>query len=456
MVEKISINDDLFCKKSTNKLLFKFAIPAIIALLVSEMYNMVDTVFVGRTIGGNGIGALTIAFPIQRLIVSIGLMISIGAYTSIARGLGEKDYDYIKSIIANSLSITVVILLTLTSIIFIFKDGIIRSLGASYNIFPYARDYISIVVFGGVFQCLTVVVCYIMTGLGNTNITLKATSIGAILNVIVDYILVVQLSMGVKGAAIATVASQIVSFIYACYRFEKVRKKFNLALEFTFNKEVIISIITIGFSTFVVECSDAVVAFVLNNILVIQVGEEALIIFGVITKVSMFLFITVIGVSSAMQPIAAFNYGRENYEKVKETVAKTIKLDIILTTCLWLITVIFAKDIIGFFMKDKTLLVETIKTFRIVISIFPCVVIYYVAIYYYQAMGEAKTSFILSIYREILIFIPVLLVMIQFFGFIGVCLAYPIADAISAITGIIYINRAITGEEGLQFKIDNA
>lgn len=454
-MEKISINDDLFCKKSINKLLLKFAIPAIISLLVSELYNMVDTVFVGRVIGGTGIGALTVAFPIQRLIISIGMMISIGAYTAVARGLGERNYKEIKLIIANSLSITIVIMLALTSIIFIFKDGIIRGLGASHNIFPYARDYISIVVFGGIFQCLTVVVCYIMTGLGNTNITLKATSIGAILNIIVDYILIVQLSMGVKGAAIATVASQIISFIYACYRFKKVKKNFNLALEFNFNKDTIITIMAIGFSTFVVECSDAVVLFILNNILVIQGGEEALIIFGVITKVSMLLFITVIGVSSAMQPIAAFNYGRENYEKVKETIAKTIKLDIILTTFLWLITFIFAKDIIAFFIKDKALIVETAKTFRIVISIFPSVVIYYVAIYYYQAMGEAKTSFILSIYRQILIFIPVLLVMMQFWGFIGICLAYPISDAISSVTGIIYINRAVEGEEGLQFKIDN-
>lgn len=221
-----------------------------------------------------------------------------------------------------------------------------------------------------------------------------------------------------------------------------------MKLKFNFN--IAGSIVAVGFSTFIIEVSDAIVIFILNNVLLIYTGEEAVIIFGIITKISMFLFITVIGISSAMQPIAAYNYGQENYDKVKEVVTKTIKWVTISSVIMWLVNFIFAPNILGIFMRDKELLWDTVRYFRIVISVFPCVGVYFVAIYYYQAMGEAKSSFVLSIYRQIIIFIPVLLIMMPLAkGIMGASLSYPISDLISAVTGIYYINKALRGEEGL-------
>lgn len=438
----MKINRKIFESKNTDKLLLKFAVPSMVALLVIELYNMVDTIYVGRNLGSIAIGALAIAFPIQRLLSALGLLIAVGSYTAVSRNFGEKNYKDLKTVIKNSITLTIFTMLIVTSVLHVFLDSIIIGLGASSTIFPFAKDYLSIVIFGGIFQGIAIVMCYIKTALGDTKITLKATSLGALLNIALDYVLVVLYPLGVKGAAISTVLSQSVSFLYAWYKFYSVKESFDLNLSFELDHDISSEILAVGFSTFIVEISDAVVAVLLNNMLLSYGGDKALIIIGVTTRISMFLFITVIGISSAMQPIAAFNYGAENLDRVKEVVKKSIKYVTLFSTVVWLLLMALTKYIIGFFMTDGELLSETVRILRIIISVFPVVGIYYVAIYFYQAMGEGIKSLLLSIYRQIVIFIPLIFIMSQIMGLVGIWLSFPISDVISAFTGIFYINRA--------------
>ncbi|MFD3157724.1 MATE family efflux transporter [Haloimpatiens sp. FM7330] len=434
--------DVVFATGKVSSVLIKFAIPAIISLFVAELYNMVDTVFAGIAIGSTGVGALTISFPIQRLISSLGLLIAIGASTMVARSLGEGNEKKVSTIITNSLFIMILVISILIISIYVFKNSIINGLGSTHNIFPLADKYISIVILGGLFQCFTIVIGYILTALGNARINLIATSMGAICNVIIDYILVIVFSLGIRGAAIATVSSQIISSIYIFYHFLKVKNEFNLSLKFSLNKKITLTIIAVGFSTFIVEISDAVVAVVLNNLLV-PFGDSGIVIIGVISKVSMFMYITIIGISSAMQPIVAFNYGAKNFKRVKDVIKKCITAVWISSIILWILMLIFSPIIIGTFIKDKDILVQAVKAFRIVICIFPCIGTYFVAIYYYQAIEEAKMSLILSIYRQILIFIPLVFVLVRFLGIVGIWIAYPVSDLISAFTGFYYMHRAM-------------
>lgn len=430
-----------FATGKVSRVLIKFAIPAIISLFVAELYNMVDTIFVGRAIGATAIGALTIAFPIQRLMSSLGLLIAVGASTIVARSLGEGNYKKISKVIINSLSIMVLIMSTLIIGIYVFKNPIIKGLGATDNIYPFANDYIRIVVIGGIFQGFTLITGYILTALGNARINLVATSIGAICNVIIDFLLVIIFPLGVTGAAIATVTSQIISSVFALYHFLRVKGKLNLSLSFNMDRKISSTIIAVGFSTFIVEISDAVVAVVLNNMLV-PYGDIAIVIVGVISKVSMFMYITIIGISSAMQPIAAFNYGARNYKRVKEVAKKSKIATWVTSIVIWAVMMVFAAPIIGSFVREQDILMEAIKAFRIVISIFPCIGSYFVAIYYYQAIGEAKISLLLSIYRQLLIFIPVVVITTKYFGMLGTWIAYPLSDMISAVTGIYYMRKA--------------
>lgn len=433
------VDHNIFEKENVGKLLMKFSIPAIVSLLVAELYNMVDTVFVGRVIGGNAIGALVVVFPIQRIIVAISMMIAIGSSTAIARNNGKKDNESIKAVIKNALSLIFLTMIPMTILIFIFRDNVLNMLGTSKQILPYAHDYLSIIIFGSIFQCLTISIGYIMMSLGDRKTALKSTITGAVTNTIVDYFLVVKLSYGVKGAAFATIFSQFISFIYAYLHFRDIKKEYKLKFGFEIKGYILISIITVGFSAFIVEAEDGILLAVLNNLLLNHVGDIGVIILGVISKLSMFMFITMLGISSAMQPIAAYNLGAKNYRKLKEVVKKTVIFALMTSAILWIIGLLFAEQLISVFVKEREIIVEAAKAFKIMIAVFPMISIYYVSIYYFQALGKARTSFIVSIFRQIIILLPVsiLLIKILDLGAIGAWVSYPISDFTASVTSII-------------------
>lgn len=444
-VKLMGINPKIFSDGRTYRVLFKFAIPAIFSLLVAELYNMVDTVFVGRYIGPNAIGALTVAFPIQRFLIAIAFLIGVGASTYVSRYSGEKQPEKIKSTIINSISVTIVSLTIIPLLLFLFKGGLLYKLGASDVTFGLTNDYISIIFIGAIFQGLTIVCSQVMTALGNSKIGLYANSIGALLNIVVDYILVAHLNIGIAGAAIATVASQFVGLIFVLYKFKDVTKHFKIKLSINnilpnIDITLIKGLIAVGFSTFVIEISDAIVSVVLNNLLISRGGNEAIIIVGVITKISMFMFIAIIGISSAMQPIVAFNFGARNFDRVKNTVKASIKTVTIISLIFGVFIMYFAPKMIGLFLTDAKLLPEAVKALRICILLLPLVGLYYIGIYYYQAIDEAKKGFRLSLFRQLIVFIPLAIVFVNIFGTIGAWIAYPASDLISAVTSFYLLN----------------
>ncbi|WP_253200567.1 MATE family efflux transporter [Clostridium sp. CF012] len=448
----VAESNRMFGEEKIGKLLLKFSVPAIISLMVAEMYNMVDSMFLGHAIGADAIGALTIAFPIQRLFLAISMLIAIGASTAVARSCGEEDFENLRTIIPNAIVLMLIIVSVVGASIFIFQDKILIGLGASENTFSFAKDYVSIILIGVLFQSFTIIASYIITAFGNTKIVLFSTSIGAICNVIIDYILINVFSYGVKGAAIATVISQIIGFIYVLTVFMKIKKSLKFSVKLTLNKAVSIGIVYVGFSTFIIEISDAVVAAILNNLLSSYGGDLAIVTIGLTTRVSMFLFMTVMGISSAMQPIAAYNYGAGNYTRLKEVVKTAIIAVSVSSTILWAIFMIFAESLIGIFINDSAIIVETAKAFRMVIAVFPCLGIYYLSISYCQAINRVKASFKLSIYRQMIVFIPLVyaLVMGLDMGVFGAWLAYPISDVISFITAAIFIKYTYTSLEILE------
>ena len=451
-MSSVTESNKMFGEEKIGKLLLKFSVPAIISLMVAEMYNMVDSMFLGQSIGANAIGALTIAFPIQRLFLAISMLIAIGASTAVARSCGDEDFENLRIIIPNAIVIMFIIVSAVSFSIFIFQDKILLSLGASQNTFPLAKDYVSIILIGVLFQSFTLIASYIITAFGNTKIVLLSTSIGAICNVIIDYFLVNVFSYGVKGAAIATVVSQIIAFIYVLIVFLKIKKELKFSFKLTLNKAVSIGIICVGFSTFVIEISDAVVAAILNNLLASYGGDLAIVTVGLTTRVSMFLFMTVMGISSAMQPIAAYNYGAGNYTRLKEVVKTSIIAVSVSSTLLWALFMIFSKQLIGLFINDPAIIQQTAKAFRVVIAVFPCIGVYYLSISYCQAINRVKASLKLSIFRQLIVFIPLAYAFVSGLdmGVFGAWLAYPVSDVISFITAAIFIKYTYISLEILE------
>ncbi|MBU5312867.1 MATE family efflux transporter [Tissierella carlieri] len=448
-------NNKLFGEEKIGKLLLRFSIPIIISFLVSELYNMVDTLFVGRTVGGYGIGGLVLVFPIQRIIIALSVMIAVGTSTAFSRSNGQNNMDQSRKIVRNGFSLSFLLMVSITAIIYIFSEKILLGLGASHQTLPYAKDYLDIIIFGSTFLSLTTFISNIMISVGNNKVSIISTSIGAIINIILDYILVVEFKIGVKGAAIATTVSQIIGFSYAYYNYSKVKKEFKIPSGFEFDKRLIKAIILVGLSAFIIESEDGVLMAVRNHLLLNTAGDNGIIVLGVISKVYMFLFITMFGIASAMQPIAAFNVGAKNYKRLKTVMQKTSIYAFLTSMIMWLIAMIYTPQLISIFVKEPEIISESVKAFRIVVAALPMASIYYVSIFYFQALGKAKTSIFLSISKQLILTIPISVILVKVFhlGAMGVWLAYPISDILASIASYMLIREE---RQELNIKIENA
>lgn len=443
-------NNKLFGEEKIGNLLVRFSIPIIFSYLISELYNMVDTIFVGREVGPGGIGALVLVFPVQRIVIALSMMIAVGTSTSFSRANGKKDKDEASKVLGNGFTMSYSIMIVISIIVFILSDRILRMFGASGDILPLARDYLHYIIPGSVFLSLTIFISNIMISLGNSKISIISTSIGAIVNIFLDFILVSKFGMGVRGAAIATTVSQITGFLYAFYQYMILRKKFNFSSGFMIDKKIVLSIVMVGLSAFVIESEDGILMGVLNNLLLSSVGDMGIVILGIVSKVYMFLFIFIFGIASAMQPIAAYNMGAKNYRRLKSIMQKTSTFAFTVSAVFWAIMMIFTPWFIGIFVEDQAIIAEAVNAFRIVIAVFPIISVYYVSIFYFQAMGKAKTSILISVLRQLIIMIPVSIVLVKGFnmGAMGVWLSYPISDILSSIASWMLIRN-----EGAELNI---
>lgn len=443
----MSDDNKMFEKESIGKLLFKLSVPIIIGMLVSELYNMVDTYFVGNYADPMGIGGLVVVFPIQRIIIALSMMIGIGTSTAFSRARGSEDLDKARATIKNGFTLVGTLMIPLSILIYIFAEPILKMLGASGAILGYGMDYLKIIIIGSTFLSMTMFTSNIMIATGNSKISIMSTSIGAILNMIVDYILVKKMHMGVTGAAIATTLSQIAGFCFAYYHLSKMKKEYGVKRGFSLNPKYILPILTVGISAFIVEAEDGILMAVLNNLLQSAVGEEAIIVLGITSKIYMFLFLNLFGISSGMQPIAAYNAGAKNYKRLGEVLKKTTIFASLTTLFLWSLCMIFTPQIVSFFVDSSEVHIigEAVKAFRIMISLFPLVSVYYISIFYFQAIGKARSSVVVSILRQLVLMLPISIILVKVFnlGAMGVWLAYPIGDLITSIISVFLMRREV-------------
>lgn len=227
-------------------------------------------------------------------------------------------------------------------------------------------------------------------------------------------------------------------------------KEYNMDLGFEIDKKIAMPIITVGIAAFVIEAEDGILMVVLNNLLASTIGDSGIVILGIISKVYMFLFISMLGIAAAMQPIVAYNAGAKNYKRIKGVMYQTTKFALITSTILWATMMIFAPQLIGIFVTDTAIIAESVIAFRIMIAVFPIVSIYYVSIYYFQALGKAKTSLLVSVLRQLIIMIPVSIIMVKVFnlGALGVWISYPISDILSSVASYMLIRS-----EGIELNI---
>lgn len=432
--------------KPVGKLLMQYAIPAIIAMTASSLYNMVDSIFIGQGVGPLAISGLAITFPLMNLSAAFGAAVGVGASTFISVKLGQKDYDTAKHILGNTMTLNLIMGLGVGLVCLLFLDPILRFFGASDQTIPYARDYMVIILLGNVITHMYFGLNAVLRAAGKPKHAMSATIFTVVLNTLLDPLFIYTFGLGIKGAAYATVLAQSLALSWQLYIFSRPKELLHFKRgTFRLQSSIIRNIIAIGLSPFSMNVCACIVVILINNSMVHYGSDLAVGAYGIANKVA-FIFVMInMGVNQGMQPIAGYNYGAMRYDRLM----KVVKYSIIAATAIMTIGFIIAMTIPGtcarLFTTDPTLIDLSAKGIRYIMVAFPVVGYQMVVSNFFQSIGKAKISIVLSLSRQLLILLPLLLVLPTMFGINGVWVSMPVSDTLSAFMAawimIVYMRK---------------
>lgn len=431
------------------KLMMKFSIPCIMSLLVSSLYNIVDQIFIGRGVGYLGNGATNVVFPITVIALAIALMIGDGCSAFLSICQGKKDAEGTKKAVGNSIVVLVVVSIILMIIFMFGREGILNAFGATENNIGYARDYFNIIAMGIPFFMFANGLNSVIRADGSPQFAMISTLVGCIINVILDPIAIFVLQWGVKGAAIATIAGQIVSAALAVYYLFHT-KSFKLSKSsFVVKGSVMKHILPLGISSFLTQLSIVIIMGVMNNMLVkygamSKYGADIpMTVVGIVMKVFQIVIAFVIGVAAGSQPIVGFNYGAGHYERVKEIYKKMMMAELTIGVIATIIFEFFPLQLIGLFGSESDLYNEFgVLSFRIFLcTIILCCVVKSTSVFL-QSLGKPVMSMGISLLRDFVLSVPLVLALPLVFGVEGPLFSAPIADVVTFIV-VVFMMRSV-------------
>lgn len=440
------MNDERMGNKKILPLLVEFSVPAIIGMLVNAIYNVVDRMFIGNAadLGAIGIAGITISYPITLVLMAISLMVGVGGATRFSISLGKKERE--KAGIYQGNAVVLTIIFGLVFMIFgnIFIDVILRALGASDRVMPYASDYLSIVLYGAVFQCVAMCGNNFSRAQGNPKNAMISQLIGAGFNILFDYILIMKLHMGMQGAAIATIGGQFLSMIWQlCYLcsnrslikldVEHLKLKMNYALD----------IVKTGIPAFLMQMANSVLNFILNGTLGKYGGDIAISAVGIITSFQTICQMPLTGLMQGQQPLISYNFGAVKYDRVKETLKYAVAGGTIIAVIGFLAVEIFPETIIKMFNREMDVVALGTRAIRIWFICLPLLGAQIMMANYFQCIGKIKVASVLNLLRQVIILIPMILLLSTVIGLDGIFMAVPIADFSAFVITIYLFIKAI-------------
>ena len=432
------------------KLLRHFAIPSIISMLVSSLYNIVDQIFIGQGVGYLGNAATNVAFPLTTIAIALALLIGIGNASRFSIYIGAKDYDQAKKVIGNGIASMFIASILYVILIFTFLAPLLYAFGATEQIYPYAHTYTMITTWGVPFLITTNVLSNMIRADGAPKYSMACMLIGAIINTLLDPLFIFVFKMGVAGAAWATVIGQIVSALMALY-YIKQFKNISISLkDCRFSWKEFLSSSAIGISSCVNQIAIMLVQIILNNSMTYYgsftpYGSEIpLAASGIVMKTNAILLAIIIGLSQGMQPIIGFNYGAKQYDRVREIFLLTIKVNLCISIFGWSLFQFFPAQVLSIFGTGDALYYEfSIHFMRIFLSMACINGVQMLASGFFSAIGKAYKGMILSLTRQVLFFIPLALFLPTLFGLDGILWAAPIADFVAFTVSIILSAKEI-------------
>ncbi len=421
-------------------LLFKFSVPAITGMLISALYNMVDTLFVGRGVGALAISSLTIVLPLQIIMMAFGIMIGIGSASVISRAFGAGDDIKASKALGNG-----VILTMLLSVIFlipgyIFADKILYFFGVSSETFTMAYDYMSIILIGFVTYSLVIFANNLIRAEGKPRTAMYVMIIGAVLNIILDPIFIFIFKLGVKGAAIATIVSQFSSLIFVLIFFISKKSGYTFELRY-FKPELKISkeILAIGFPSFILQILGSVIFLIFNKSVTKYGTDMHLAVMGLGLRMLNFIEMPIIGIAQGYSTLVSFNFGAKKYLRIKSVLKEAILWTIFIAGTGFLVIMFFPGQILSFFTKDLDLIVLGITPLRIIIIFLPFMGFQILGGSLFQSIGKTVPALIITLSRQLLLLIPALLILPLFFGITGIWLSVPVSNFFSIILTFVFV-----------------
>jgi putative MATE family efflux protein len=425
--------------ESVGKLLFRLSAPATVGMVVMGLYNIVDTIFVGRALGEGsvqGIGGIAVSFPVVMIAMAVSLAIGLGGSSIISRRLGGDDLEGAERTFGNMVGLS----LSLGFLVFIFGSifivPILKAFGATPTILPFARDYLQIILYGTPLITFAQAINNVVRSEGNAKVAMYTMLIGAGLNILLDPILIFGLDMGIRGAAAATVISQFATTIFLVHYFLSGKSSLQFHTGFMRpDKSIIKEMVAIGASPFARNSSTSAIVVVVNNILALYGGDVSIAIYGIFNRMLMFSFMPMIGLLQGMQPIIGFNYGAHKFERVRDTLRISVIISSVIAVGGFLMLFFFASYLFSIFTTDATLIKEGTDATKLMVLAVPLLGIQFVSGGMYQALGKARPSFILSTARQVFL-LPLVLVLPWFFDTTGVWIAFPISDLLAVLLAV--------------------
>ena len=426
--------------ESIGKLLMQYAVPAIIAMTASSLYNMVDSIFIGHGVGTMALSALALTFPLMNLGAAFGALVGVGAATLISVKLGQKDYDTAQRVLGNVFVLNILLGLAFTVIVFPFLNPILYFFGGSDETVEYARQFMEIILLGNVVTHLYLGLNAVLRASGHPKQAMYATIATVAINTILAPIFIFMFDWGIRGAAIATVSAQVIALLWQLKQFNNANELLHFRRGiFRLKRKIVFDSLAIGMSPFLMNLAACLIVILINQGLKKYGGDLAIGAFGIVNRLVFIVVMIVMGLNQGMQPIAGYNFGAKLYDRVN----KVLKLTIIYATCVttfgFLVGMLAPNLVVGIFTSDAELTELSATGLRITVMFFPIIGFQMVTSNFFQSIGVAGKAIFLSLTRQMLILLPCLLILPHFFGVAGVWYSMPVSDLLASLIALVML-----------------
>ncbi|MGE0021333.1 MAG: MATE family efflux transporter [Draconibacterium sp.] len=429
-------------KTDVGKLMWKYFVPAFVGVFLNALYNIVDRIFIGQGVGAEALSGISVIFPVMLIMMGFGMMIGIGTGVVVSINLGKRDLETAEKTIGTGFVLMIIASAVVMILTYIFKKPVLQSFGATVETYQFANDYLNIILAGTIFMVVGFSLNNVIRSEGNARIAMISMILSSVTNVFLDYIFIFRFGWGVKGAAWATIISMFVLMVWVLVHFNSKRSVVRLKQNnIRFDWFILKQIVAIGMAPFAMQIASSVVQGLLNKKLIQFGGDLAVGAMGIINSMVTLFVMSIVAINMAAQPIIGFNYGAKSVERVKQS----LKISIVAATAIAVGAFILIEAMPGVFVKlfnnNSTVLYELARNgMTLVFLALPIVGFQVVASNFFQSVGKAKYAMFATLFRQVILLIPLLFILPVFFGINGIWLAFPVADAVSAmaVTFILY------------------